>query len=99
MIIIVSRSALGNNKSNKNVDAVQRGGVRGVQTWKNCPEICTYKHCQNNIRKPQATWFCKTTLPQLKIKMSAKPHQKSSKTASLQTLTSPDCPHFNSYLM
>lgn len=41
MIIIVSRSALGNNKSNKNVDAVQRGGVRGVQTWKNCPEICT----------------------------------------------------------
>ena len=53
----------------------------------------------NMIRKPQTTLklpksskyckplgFCKTAIPQLKIKISAKPHQKLSKTASPQTL-------------
>ena len=37
----------------------------------------------------QTTWFCKTTVRQIKIKISPKPHQKSSTTTSLQTLTPP----------
>jgi len=34
-------------------------------------------------------WDYKTAIPQLKITISAKPHQKLSKTASPQTLTPP----------
>ena len=55
---------------------------------------------QNNIRKPQTAMklrenfkmsqtarFCQTAIMQLKIKIPTKPHQKSSKTSSPQTLT------------
>ena len=42
-----------------------------------------------NFKILQNTWYCKTAILRLKIKISAKLHQKSSKTASLQTLTPP----------
>ena len=73
------------------------GGVRGVPIPQNRTEI-RVNTSQNNIRKPETTlklpenfqisqtaWFCKTAIPQLKIKVTAKPHQKSSITANPYT--------------
>ena len=78
---------------------IYEGGIRGVWILQNRTEI-PINTAQNNIRKPQTaqklpenfktpqtTWYCKTAILRLEIKISAKLHQKSSKTASLQTLT------------
>ena len=51
-----------------------------VRTPQNRTEI-RINTAQNKIRKPQTVWFCKTAIPQLKLKVPAKPHQKSTKTA------------------
>ena len=51
--------------------------IRKLQTTLKLPK--SSKYC-----KPLG--FCKTAIPQLKIKISAKPHKKLSKTASPQTL-------------
>ena len=51
----------------KNFAFCYLGGSKGGYEYR--------KTAQNNIRKPQTAWLCKT----------AKPHQKSSKTASPQT--------------
>ena len=78
-------------------------GGGGVWILQNSTEICI-NTTQNNITKLQttlklhskilqATWYCKTTILLLKIKISAKLHQKSSKTTSLQTLTPPSYIH------
>ena len=82
-------------------ETIYEGGIRGVWILQNHTEILI-KTAQNNIRKPQTalklpenfkilqtTWYCKTAILRLKKKISAKLHQKSSKTASLQTLTPP----------
>ena len=55
-----------------------------VRTPQNRTEI-RINTAQNKIRKPQTVWFCKTAIPQLKLKVPAKPHQKSSKTAGYRT--------------
>ena len=82
------------------IDVKEEGGIRGVRILQKCIELCINTTQNNNmIRKPQTTLklpksskyckplgFCKTAIPQLKIKISAKPHQKLSKTASTQTL-------------
>ena len=78
-----------------------RGGHKGGMNTENRTEILI-NTAQNNIRKPQTalklpenfkilqtTWYCKTAILRLKIKISAKLHQKSSKTTSLQNLTPP----------
>ena len=78
----------------------KRGG-RGVQTLQNDTEIYI-NTAQNNIRNPQTALklpenfyipqtarFCKNTVLQIKIKISAKSHPKSSKTTSPQTLRPP----------
>ena len=78
----------------------KRGGRR-VQTLQNDTEIYI-NTAQNNIRNPQTALklpenfyirqtarFCRNTVLQIKIKISAKSHPKSSKTASPQTLTPP----------
>ena len=80
---------------------INEGG--GGWILQNSTEICI-NTTQNNITKLQttlklhskilqATWYCKTAILLLKIKISAKLHQKSSKTTSLQTLTPPSYIH------
>ena len=63
------------------------GGVSGVPIPQNRTEI-RVNTAQNNIRKPQTAlklpgnfkipqtaWFCKTAIPQLKIKITAEPQE------------------------
>ena len=72
-------------RTERHVDA---GGVRGVRILQNHTEI-RINTAQNNIRKlqtalklaenfwiPQTAWFCTTAMPQLKIKIPAKPHHR-----------------------
>ena len=88
-----------NNKKGKGKtlkkQSTSKGCVRGAQIPQNRTEL-RINTAQNNIRKPltavelpenfwipQTAWFCKTAIPQLKIKMSknrtknrAKPHHR-----------------------
>ena len=66
-------------KWHKNKNTAQNN-IRNPQTALKLPE---------NFYIPQTAWFCKNAIPQIKIKISAKSHPKSSKTASTQTLMPP----------
>ena len=75
-----------------------KGGVRGIRIPQNRTEM-RINTAQNNMRKPQTalklpvnfliletTWFCKTAIPQLQIKLPQNGTKNRAKTASPQTL-------------
>ena len=92
-------------KTLKKKQSTSEGCVRGVRIPQNRTELRINTAQQNKVRKlltalelpenfliPQSACFFKTAIPQLKIKISEKPHQKSSKPASPQTLPPPSIP-------